>query len=102
MKLLTKDQQESNQNAKFCYICKEKFENKHLKDKYRKFNDHCPYTGEYRNAAHGIYNLKYSVPKKMLQLFTMDLTMIITLSKKSQQKNIKNSLLCQEKTLKNT
>ena len=25
MKLLTKEQQESNENAKICYICKEKF-----------------------------------------------------------------------------
>ena len=37
MKLLTKEQQESYQNAKICYICKEKSENKYLKDKkYRK------------------------------------------------------------------
>ena len=36
-KLLTKEQQESYENAKICYICKEKFENKYLKDKkYRK------------------------------------------------------------------
>ena len=33
MKLLTKEQQESNENTKICYICKEKFENKYLKDK---------------------------------------------------------------------
>ena len=26
-KLLTKDQQESYENAKICYICKEKFKN---------------------------------------------------------------------------
>ena len=26
MKLLTKEQQESNKNAKICYICQEKFE----------------------------------------------------------------------------
>ena len=32
MKLLTKEQQESYKNAKICYICKEKFENRHLKD----------------------------------------------------------------------
>ena len=28
MKLLKKEQQESYENAKMCYICKEKFENK--------------------------------------------------------------------------
>ena len=30
MKLLTKEQQESYENAKICYICKEKFENKYV------------------------------------------------------------------------
>ena len=40
MKLLTKEQQESYENAKICYICKEKFENKCEKDKkYRKVRD---------------------------------------------------------------
>ena len=32
MKLLTNEQQKSYENAKICYICKEKFENKYLKD----------------------------------------------------------------------
>ena len=32
IKFLTKDQQKSDENAKICYICKEKFENKYLKD----------------------------------------------------------------------
>ena len=42
MKLLTKEQQESYENAKIRYICKEKFENRYLKDiKYRKVRDHC-------------------------------------------------------------
>ena len=36
MKLLTKELQESYKNAKICYICKEKFENKCLKD-----NEYC-------------------------------------------------------------
>ena len=48
MKLLTKEQQESYENAKICDICKEKFENKYFKDKkYRKVRDNCLYTGEY-------------------------------------------------------
>ena len=34
MRLLTKEQQESYENAKICYICKEKFENKYLKKVY--------------------------------------------------------------------
>ena len=46
MKLLTKEQQESYENTKIRYMCKEKFENKYLKDKiYRKVRDHCHYTG---------------------------------------------------------
>ena len=32
MKLLTKEQQESYENAKICYICKGKFEIKYLKE----------------------------------------------------------------------
>ena len=37
-----------------------------MKDKrYCKVTDHCHYTGEYRGAGHSIYNLKYSVPKKI-------------------------------------
>ena len=35
MKLLTKDLEESYENAKLCYICKEKFKNKYLKKKNR-------------------------------------------------------------------
>ena len=47
MKLLTKEQQKPYENAEIFYICKEKFENKYLKDKkYRKVRDHCHYTGE--------------------------------------------------------
>ena len=67
MKLLTKQQQESYENAKICYTCKEKFEDKYLKDKkYRKNREHCHYTGEYRGVVHSISKLKYSVPKKFL------------------------------------
>ena len=41
MKLLTKEQQESYENAKICYICQEKFQNEYFKDKkYRKVRDH--------------------------------------------------------------
>ena len=52
MKLLIKEQQESNRNAQICYICKEKFKNKYLKDKkYCKLRDHCHYTGKYKGAV---------------------------------------------------
>ena len=64
MKLLKKEQQDSYENARICYICKEQFENKYVKNKkYCKVRDHCHYTGEYRGAADSICNLKYSVPK---------------------------------------
>ena len=70
MKLLTKEQQESYGNAKICYVCKEKFENKYLRDKkHCKVRDHCHYIGEYRGAVYSICNLKYSVPKKVSIVF---------------------------------
>ena len=64
-KLLTKEQQESYENAKICYFCKEKFLKNHVKDeKYCEVRDHCHYTGEYRGTAHSKCNLQYNVPKK--------------------------------------
>ena len=58
-----KKQQESYGNAKICYICKEKYENKYVKDeKYRKVRDLCRDTGEFRSTAYNICNLKYSAP----------------------------------------
>ena len=66
MKLSIKDKQESYENTTICYICIEKFDNKHVKDKkYCKIRSHCHYTGEYREAAHIICNLKYSELKKI-------------------------------------
>ena len=51
MKLLTKEQQESYENAKICSTSKEKFEEKYLKyQKYLKVGDHRNYTGEYRRV----------------------------------------------------
>ena len=70
MKLLTKEQQESYENAKICSICKEKSEMKYFEDKkYCKVRDHYHYTGEYRTAAYSICNLKHSVPKKVPMVF---------------------------------
>ena len=64
-------QQELCENANISYICKEKFENKYLKNKeYGKVRYHCDYTGEYRDAAYSIYNLKYIVPKKVSYSFS--------------------------------
>ena len=59
MNFLTKDQQGLYENAKICYISQEKFENKYVKDKkYCKVRGHCYHTGEYRGAAHSLFNLK--------------------------------------------
>ena len=53
MNLLTREQQELNENVKICYICKEKIENEYFKDKkYRKVRNDCHYTGEYRGVTH--------------------------------------------------
>ena len=70
MKLSTKEQWESYENSKICYICKEKFEEKYLKNKkHHKVRDHCHYIGEYWGAAHSICNLKYSVSKTIPIVF---------------------------------
>ena len=54
-KLLTKKQQKSYDNAKIFYICKQKLENKYLKDKkYCKVRDYCHFTGGYENPLHSI------------------------------------------------
>ena len=56
----------AGEEAKICYICKEKLENKYWKvKKFCKVRDHCHYTGECRRVAHSICNLKYGVPKKI-------------------------------------
>ena len=62
MKLLTKEK--IIENSKICDICKEKFENKYLKDKKDyKVRDHFNYAWKYRDTAHSISSLKYSVSK---------------------------------------
>ena len=59
MNLLTKQQQESYKNAKICYIWKEIYVKKYLKDKKsRKVRDYCHYKGECRGAAHNICSSK--------------------------------------------
>ena len=56
MKLLTKEQQESHENAKICFIRKEKFENEYLRDKkYSKIRDGCHHINEYRGVLHISY-----------------------------------------------
>ena len=69
LKLLIKEQQESYENANICYICREKLENKYLKDKkHLEVRDYCHYTGKYYILC-TICDLKYSVPKKISLVF---------------------------------
>ena len=64
-----------------CRICAEKFEDNHAKDKKnRRVRDHYYYKKEYRDAAHSLYNLKYTVRKEIYIVFDNDLTITITLS----------------------
>ena len=66
MKLLTKEQQESNENIKIWIVVRRKYEIKYVKaQKYSKLRDHCYYTGECRSARHSTCNLEYSIPKKV-------------------------------------
>ena len=37
--------------------------------KYHKVRDHCHYIGNYRGAAHDIYNLRYKTPKEIPVVF---------------------------------
>ena len=65
MKLLIKEQHESAENSKICYICKEilKKKKKAKDKKCCKVRDHCHYTEEYRRTVHSMCNLKYNAPK---------------------------------------
>ena len=70
MTLLTNEEQKSDENAKSCYISKEKFEDKHVKDKkYCKVRDRCHYTDKCADFTHSICNLKFSVPKEIPIVF---------------------------------
>ena len=76
MKLLAEEHQES------CYIYRENFENKYVKDKKNivKFEIIVIIQGniEVLRIAYAIQNIMYLI--KFLQFFVMDLTMIIILS----------------------
>ena len=63
-------QQNLYEKAKICQICKEKFEDKHAKDKkYRKVTDHCHYRSEYKGAADSTSNLNFSLPNEITIVF---------------------------------
>ena len=60
---LTKKEQKMHNKDKVCYICKKGFSTDDNNKNYHKVRDHCHYTGKYRGAAQGIYNLRYKIPK---------------------------------------
>ena len=94
MKLLTKEQQESNKNAKLCYHCIEKIKHKHVKDKkHCKVRNHCHYTWECKGDEHSICNLKYSLPGKIPIGFHNESNYDYHFVKKSKQQYLKNNLL---------
>ena len=67
---LTKEELKLHQDAKVCYICRKWILKKLSKIiNYRKFIDHCHYTGQYRNAAHSICNLKFNLPNEIPVVF---------------------------------
>ena len=39
------------------------------KSYYRQVRDHCHFAGKYRGTGHGICNLRYNVPNKVLVVF---------------------------------
>ena len=46
------------------------FEEKYTSGKnYLKVRDHFHHTGKHKGAAHGIYDLKYNIPKKIIVVF---------------------------------
>ena len=60
-----------------------KFKHKYTNDKNNcTVKDHCDYTNENRGVVHRICNLKYSIPKEIPVVFTMDKTIIKTYSKR--------------------
>ena len=78
MKLLTKEQQESYENAPTFYICKEKSKTKYLKDRnIVKLEVIVVIQGniEVLQIAYKIKNIVHL--KKFLEFFIMDLTMIM-------------------------
>ena len=64
---LTTEENVHYNKQKVCHICKKEFDNNDKKQ--QKVIDHCHYTGEYRGAAHNIYNLRYKVPKEIPVVF---------------------------------
>ena len=55
---LTKEEKNLHNDQKVCHTCKIIFITDYNNKKYHKVKDRCHYTGEYRDAAHDICNLR--------------------------------------------
>ena len=63
---LTKEGKKSYKKQEACHICQKEFcydKNDEDYTNKKKFEDHCYYTGKFREAAHSKCNLNYKVPK---------------------------------------
>ena len=71
------------------------FKHKYTNNKnYCKVKDHCHYTAKYRGAAHGKYNLKYSIPEKIHVVFHSGLNYDYWFIMKELAKEIEGYLNC--------
>ena len=66
---LTKKEEKKHNKREVCYICKIRFSTNDNNKKYHKVRDPCHYPGKYKGAAHGIWNLRYKIPKKIPVVF---------------------------------
>ena len=68
MKKMPGEENKFYSEQKICNICKKWFSIDNDK-KHNKVRDHCHYTGKFREAAHGICNLRYKTPEEILIVF---------------------------------
>ena len=67
---LTKEELNSHQDAKVCYICGKRILQQLAKNKnYSKARDHFHYTGKCTGASHCICNLNFNMPNKTPVVF---------------------------------
>ena len=75
---LTNEENEYYEMQKNCYICEKRFNtdknDENAFNLYYKVRDCCHYTGEFREAAHSICNLRYKRPKEITLIFHNDST----------------------------
>ena len=103
MKLFTKEQQESYENAKICYICRKNLKINILRTKnIIKLDITVTAKGNYRSAAHTRITSKCSVPKIIPIAFCNGSNYDDHFIIKELAEQFKSNSLIQEKTLENT